>query len=253
MSATEFDGLLMLCEGLRSKLGIVVTVNARHLNAFDLARDLIEVISNQGNGGLCFVAGNPAYLSEEERQLDAVSRIRRLVETGRKTLPSAPIFVGSEGILEIAAQLAAEYSVIPFMLLDASIQDRVSRLQATRLNDGTAVYSPCYLSGSTNARSLIQFLGAYALRRRWVRQELRKRGLRVSEVRAQISSGFGIDESASGTILKALRELALTDRATTRDILIKFLSIGVRYLAVLPADDGVEDLEHVSRILGELQ
>ena len=42
---------------------------------------------------------------------------------------------------------------------------------------------------------LVKALGPYALRRRWVRRMLRENGLRVADIRSQISNGGLVDSS----------------------------------------------------------
>ena len=105
MSPSELDTLLGWVEELESDLTIVVTVNARHQTAFELNAEYTESMRQHGNGGLCFVAGNPTYLSEDERELDGESRIVELVKSSRSKLPSTPIFLGSEGIIRCHCSL----------------------------------------------------------------------------------------------------------------------------------------------------
>jgi len=250
MTAQELDNILSLAEELESDLTTVMTVNARHLSAFDIARDYVEVQSQHENAGLCFVAGNPSYLSEEERKLDAKSRITELVRYSRTSLPSAPIFVGSEGLLELAAELGAEYSAIPFMLLGGLIEDQVSRLRSNGIGDGTAIYCPCHLSSQTTG-GLVKSFGHYALRRKWVREALRKQGLSASDVRSQTSNGGSLETAAMSVLVHAIRNLALCDTRQTQETLHKFSEIGIRYIAVLLAEESSEENERLSELAAE--
>jgi hypothetical protein len=250
MTAQELQNILSLAEELESDLTTVMTVNARHLSAFDIARDYVEVASQHENAGLCFVAGNPSYLSEEERKFDAKSRIRELVLVSRTRLPSAPIFVGSEGLLELASELGAEYSAIPFMLLGGSIEDQLSKLRSNGIGDDIAVYCPCHLSSQT-AGALIKSFGHYALRRKWVRGALRKQGVSVADVRAQISTGGPLGATATHVLMDAIRNLALCDGEQTHERLRTFSQMGVKYVAVLLAEENAEQNERLSELASE--
>jgi hypothetical protein len=238
--------MLSLYRELGTNLTTVLTVNARHYCAFDITKDYAKIICEHQNAGLCFVAGNPVYLTEEEHRLDTKSRIRQLVKEARLVLPSATIFVGSEGFLDLASELSARYSVIPFILLDGSIQDQLSKLRAN--SNGAAVYCPSYLAKATD-EMLIQSFGQYALRRRWVREELRKEGLRISEVRSQIANAQPLGNSAGRVLTEAIRKLALCDEAQVQETFDRFPSIGVRYAAVLQANEGTEETERLSGVV----
>ncbi len=247
MTAQELDNILRLAEELKSDLTTVMTVNARHLSAFEISNDYVEAISQHKNAGLCFVAGNHAYLSEEERKLDAKSRILELVTTSRNRLQSAPIFVGSEGLTELASELAAEYSAIPFMLLGGSTEDQISKLRSNGNGNGTAIYCPCDLSSETTG-SLIRSFGHYALRRKWVRVALRKQGLSVSDVRTQISNGGSLEANAMQVLVDAIRTLALCGAGQIPERLRRFSQMGVKYVAVLLAEESAEQNERLSQL-----
>lgn len=247
MSALELDKVLSLCEEIESDLTTVITVNARHQSAFDIANDYMEVMCQHENAGLCFVAGNPSYLLEEERKIDARSRIRELVRSSRNKLPSARIFVGSEGLLELTSELADDYSTIPFMLLGVSIEDQLSKLRSQGIGNGAAVYCPCRLSSQTSG-ALIKSFGHYALRRKWVRGALRKQGLSVSNARTQISNGGPLEAGATRVLVDAIRNLALCDAGQAQERLRKFSQMGVKYVAVLLAEESAEENERLSKL-----
>lgn len=250
MTAQEVDNILRLAEEFKSGLTTVMTINARHLSAFEITNDYVETISQHKNAGLCFVAGNHSYLSEEERKLEAKSRILELVKTTRSKLQSAPIFVGSEGLTDLASELAAEYSAIPFMLLGGSTEDQISKLRSSGNGNGTAIYCPCHLSDET-PRTLIKSLGHYALRRKWVRAALRRQGLSTSDVRTQISDGGSLEANAMQVLVDAIRTLALCDAGQTYERLRRFSQMGVKYVAVLLAEESAEQNERLSKLANE--
>lgn len=249
LAASELQKVLSSCSERNAKLTTVLTINARHSNAFDNLKDYADVVSQYHNAGFCFVAGNSAYLSEEEKQLDAKSRLRELVTMTRDGLGSVPIFVGSEGQLELASELVAKYSCIPFMLMGGSVQDRVSRMFPDGAWNEVGVYCPYLLSESGDDEVQIKALGQYALRRRWVRQALRKTGVTVSEVRTQMLKGEKLDDPARQILLEAIQTLALCDVEGFPETLRKLSSIGVKYLAFLSAVEDIGRDEEFSEML----
>ncbi len=247
MPPSELDSLLSWVEELESNLTIVVTVNARHRSAFDLIAEYTESMRQHDNGGLCFVAGNPTYLCEEECELDGESRILELVKTSRSKLPSAPIFLGSEVMHPSSLQVAASYNVIPFMLLGKRTMSTLAERNSTDGVSESAVYCPAYLSAH-NEKKLVKALGPYALRRRWVRRMLRERGLRVADVKSQISNGGLTERTTESLLANAIRELALCKGDHAEQTLRGLSSLGVRYAAVLQAEDSGEEFEHLRRL-----
>jgi len=245
MSPTEIDRTLALLHELESELNLILTINARHRAAFDTARDYSEVIAHHGNAGLCFVAGNPIYLSEEERHLDAKDRLMELVASSRHKLPSAPIFLGSEGLHDITITLSQKYSVVPFVLLDSSAQAKASSIRSKSKKE-TGVYCPCHLSADGDG-SLIKAFGAYALRRRWVRKALRDRGLRVIDVKSQIANGGAVGPAAL-VLGDAIRELALCGESAAKKRLAVLSDSGVRYVALLLAEETAEEASNLEKL-----
>jgi hypothetical protein len=252
MAGSDLDRLLTVSGELDPDLTTVVAINARHSRAFEIAEEYTEVMSQHGNGGLCFVAGNSAYLSEEERTLSAAVRIRQLVETNRTKLPLAEIFVGSEGVANLASELAADYSAIPFMLLNGNIQTRVSRYRSKVPCGEIAVYCPCYLLEADN-EALIRTLGLYALRRGRVKEMLRECGFAVSDVKPMISDGQSLQPSATGILAKAIRELALCGASGLQNTVNRFAPMKINYLAVLPAQQTEEHNKKLSEAVSELR
>ncbi|HUK50640.1 MAG TPA: hypothetical protein VLV18_06350 [Terriglobales bacterium] len=245
MSATELNNLLDLADSIDTRLTTVLTINARHQFAMNLTAEYAEVMQAYRNVGLCFVAGNPAYLTSEERRLDIKSRITDLVKMSRVGLPDAEIFVGSEGLDGTSSELAAEYSTIPFMLLGPQVHDQAADfLQDTAVS---AVYCPCNMS-ATNDADLVKALGSYALRRKWVRRSLRREGFNVPEVTSTVASGAYPADGAGKVLASAIRELALCDHDQTRNMLQRFSSNGIKYAAVLLAEENKAQSQILSRL-----
>jgi hypothetical protein len=252
MRGSDLDRLLTVSGELDPDLTTVLAINARHTRAFEIAEECTEVISQHNNGGLCFVPGNSAYLSEEERSLSAAVRIRQLVETSRTKLPVAEIFVGSEGVTDLASELAADYSAIPFMLLNGNIQTRVSRYRSKVPRGEIAVYCPCYLVEADN-EALVRTLGLYALRRGRVKEILRRHGFAASDVRSTISNDQSLQAPVTSILAKAVHELALCGASDLQNTVNKFAPMKVNYLAVLPAQETEEHNKKLSEAVSELR
>ena len=248
MSALELDNVLSLAEELESNLTTIMTVNARHSSAFQILNGYLDVMSQHRNAGLCFVAGNPSYLTEEEHRLDPKSRITRLVRAAGNRLPSAPLFIGSEGLQGLVSELTLEYSAIPFMLLGRSLEDQASSVRSN--GSGTAVYCPSDLSRE-NDQDLLKSFGQYALRRRWVREALRDEGLKISKVRTEISNGRLTDSRAQQVLIDTIHSLALCGHDRTHVRLRELSQKGVRYAALLLPEESGEQNEHLSKLAGE--
>jgi len=250
MPATELDSLLSWLEELGSNLTTVVTINARHQTAFDLSAEYAECMRQHDNGGLCFVAGSSTYLSEEERELDGESRIIELVKTSRSKLPSAPIFLGSEGMHPLSLQVAASHNVIPFMLLGKKTLNTLAERNSIYGVSESAVYCPAYLSPH-DEKKLVKAFGPYALRRRWVRRLLREHGLNVVDVKSQISNGGLTERTTENLLANAIRELALCKRDHAEQTLRCLSSLGVRYAAVLQAEQSAEEFENLRKLASQ--
>jgi hypothetical protein len=245
MDGAEVDRTLEFLNEYESDLRLILTVSAKHLCAFAIAREYSEVIARHGNAGFCFVAGNSAFLSEEERRLDLRSRIRELVRLSRDRLPYAPIFVGSEGLTDLTVSLSQQYSTVPFMLLDSSVRENAEATRS-KSREATGVYCPCHLSADGDG-GLIKSFGAYALRRRWVRKALRDRGFKVSDIKTQIADG-GVMGPAATLLGSAVRKLALCGFHAAEEHLRVLENYGVHYAALLSAEEDVEEAKELEKL-----
>ena len=149
--------------------------------------------------------------------------------------------------LDLATGLSAQHFVMPFTLLDASFQEELSKLEPNR--NGTAVYRPCHLSDATD-EMLIQSFGQYALRRRWVKEKLKKEGSSISQVRSQIVNQRLSKNSTAKVLTEAIRKLALCDEVQVQHALSRFRSIGISHVALLLDREETQDAERLSKIVG---
>jgi hypothetical protein len=249
MSANELDEVLSLGESLHSDLTTIITVNVRHSSAPRITQGYLEAASEHDNFGLCFVAGNSAYLTGAERQLDPKSRIKQSVATSRTRLHSAPIFIGAEGLPALTNELATEFSTIPFALMSNNTEERVAKLGAEEIDAG--IYSPCDLSNQSD-QGLVKSLGHYAMRRKWVRKKVNESGFSTTTVMSQISNGEQIEVDLLRVLTEAIYRLALCDVQRIGERLRAMSRMGVSYLALLPAQESYQSNEQLARILDEL-
>ncbi|MFB6138078.1 MAG: luciferase [Halobacteriaceae archaeon] len=155
-----------------------------------LARDLPEA------AGRVVVAGNPAYLSAEERERPVAPRLGAAVEAH----PDA--WVGTEGVERLALATGATQ----FELLSRSTGHDLESLRAAGYDGAVAVYAPVVLSSDTDA--ILDALGDYAARR--------------APVADALPEGAPTDASATGrarvVLLSGCREYGLVgDRETVRE------------------------------------
>lgn len=110
--------------------------------------------------GRVLVAGNPAYLSDEERGRAVAPRLR----AARETAPDA--WVGTEGVERVALAVGGTQ----FDLLGRSTRRDCRALRAAGWEGGLAVYAPTVLTDDADA--VLDALGPYLGRRRPVRRAL---------------------------------------------------------------------------------
>jgi hypothetical protein len=120
---------------------VVITLPVRRSDFPDRLKDVMRLLSRSERASLCLVAGNPAYLTEEERKLSAggllASAVKRVIgELG----PETEIFVGTERVEKVVARLCAEHNVVPFLLLDDHSPELLARLRPN--SNRLAVYVP---------------------------------------------------------------------------------------------------------------
>jgi hypothetical protein len=245
----ELENLLSFQEELESDLTTIITINARHTAATKVLSEFIQAAHQHKNVGLCVVAGNPSYLTEEERTLDASSRIIELVRATRNELPSTPIFVGSEGLEDVASQLATDYSTVPFMLLSRAVDEHATRLSHN--GNGSAVYCPSDLSNRTE-EELINSFGQYALRRQWVRAALVSEGHDLAEIQAALSSGGLNHDGAKKVLADAIRDLTLCGNRDATERLRDLSRSGIRYATFLLTNESREQYSRLSNLVVEV-
>jgi len=126
--------------------------------------------------GLCLVAGNAAYLDTDERRRPLARTIREAVKTVKKNCEDREVWIGTEGVLRLATEFAAEYELTPFLLLDKSLESNIQSLRDRGFTGDFAIYVPFYISANRRRvlHDVLYRLSGYMLRRKWVREEAKR-------------------------------------------------------------------------------
>jgi hypothetical protein len=113
-----------------------------------------------------------------------------VVKFVRQHFEDLPVFVGTEGLGVQAAELCVEYDLIPFLLLDKGLEDEIAIVEDAMGRENAALYAPFLVSKNYPRllRDILYRLAGYIMRRRWVKEELKKMGYdpTVSTLRAVI-------------------------------------------------------------------
>ena len=159
-----FDSLLSFDEEASSGLISVLTLPVRRCDFEERFQDVLEILQSHEAGGLCLVAGNPAYLSADEAQRPSKRLLIDAVRRAREALGDRLIMVGSENMVAPAIEAARRFRAIPFALLNGA-DDHEIRLLSKEAEIPVAVYAPFYIGGRLDGDAGNR-LTAYALRRR---------------------------------------------------------------------------------------
>jgi len=210
LTSYEARKLIGYSEGLVT----VITFSTRHLNSLRLMQRIVNETASRDNLALNLVLGNKAYLNSTECRRPTVRTLIDSVKFVRRHFGDITVFIGTEGLTEEAAHLAAEYDLTPFVLLDKYLQRDLSLIKDICRRRDVAVYVP-FLVSSNYARLLrdvLYRLSGYMLRRRWVQNELRNIGFdpSMSSMRAIIREKKPLSpelmRSKLGSLLKTASE-----------------------------------------------
>lgn len=217
VSSLPFDRVTVDFEGVdavpdRDTLGhladlaaLRVTVPVR-ATGFDPLGDDRRWTAIPAGAGVALVAGNPAYLTAEERRRPIAPRLRAAVDR----VPDA--WVGTEGIERLAHATGATQ----FELLSPGTERRVRAIRASGFDGGVAVYAPTVLTADDDA--VLDALGPYVARRR--------------PVAAALPDGAPADSTVTGeardVLLAGCRAYAVTgDLAAVRERVDALRAAGV--------------------------
>jgi hypothetical protein len=126
--------------------------------------------------GFCLVAGNAAYLDADERRRPLARTICEAVKTVKKNCEDREVWIGTEGVLRLATELAIEHGLTPFLLFDKSLESNIQSLRDRGFTGDFAVYVPFYISANRRRvlHDVLYRLSGYMLRRKWVREEAKR-------------------------------------------------------------------------------
>ncbi|MDW8084369.1 MAG: hypothetical protein RMI49_04130 [Candidatus Caldarchaeum sp.] len=160
LSTTEFAKLVEFCQDLGFPEP-VLTIPVRRSDAWTRLYEACEVLTTNGFGGVCLVAGNPAYLSTEELKTRASKLLVEAAEKFRTRCRFSLLMVGTEHAIKPAMEVSERFRAIPFMLLTPQ-----TAYEATRYNNGLpkALYAPFYV-GEPVPDHVYQKIKSYLKRR----------------------------------------------------------------------------------------
>lgn len=177
--------------------------------------------------GRVFVAGNPAYLSDEERARAVAPRLHAALESSGHGHGPDP-WVGTEGIERLA--LAA--GGVQYDLLSQHTHNEVRALRSVGYDGRIVVYAPTVVSENDDV--ILDAVGGYVARRQVVRRAL-------AEITAESDSEPVTDRQASGRtrdlLLTAAQDFALVgDTETVHERITALHSAGVDTVVGYPAN-----------------
>jgi len=169
----EVADLLQVSE---PKITTILTYSTRHSYCERNIRQALAGASEFARFGLCLVAGNAAYLDIDEQRRPLVRTIREAVKFVKRNGENREVWIGTEGVLRLATELAAEYGLTPFLLFDRGLEWNVHFLRDHGVKSDLAVYVPFYVSLNPGRvlRDVLYRLSGYMLRRKWVRVEAKR-------------------------------------------------------------------------------
>jgi hypothetical protein len=163
------------------RLTMVLSYASRHNGALKILRKTIET-GIADRLALDLVAGNKAYLTRNEAKRAPGRSLVEAVKFTRRHF-QGPVFVGTEGMWATSAQLAAEYDLIPFFLLDRNLNENLNQIRDIAGKGSAAIYVPFVISENYPRLldDVLQRLSGYIFRRKWVQEGLKELGVDPSQ------------------------------------------------------------------------
>jgi len=237
----------------------ILTYSTRHSYCERNIRQARMGASGFQKFGLCLVAGNAAYLDADERRRPLAKTVREAVKTVKREREDREVWIGTEGVLRLATELAIEYELTPFLLFDRSLESNIQSLRDRGFAGDFAVYVPFYVSANRRRvlHDVLYRLSGYMLRRKWVREEAKRlnydlslpllRGL-VQEKRPLSKK---LMESPLGTLLReAAGSLSVFgDPGVVEERLRGIARLGPKVIVGLPIKESEDQISAFSRCL----
>ena len=162
-SVSDIAELVRLAEDVEGPI-VVPTIPVRRSDYEERMREVVESLADSSRAGLCIVAGNPHYLSEEEAARRAGPLLMEAAALSRAKLGDMPIMVGTENVESAALKCCLRHRCTPFFLLDEGVENVVKSYRSV-LDVPVAVYAPFFV-GDGLSREAEETMLAYASRRR---------------------------------------------------------------------------------------
>jgi len=241
------------------KITTILTYSTRHSYCERNIRQALAGASAHDNFGLCLVAGNSAYLDVDEQRRPLIRTIHEAVKFAEKNCAGREVWIGTEGILRLAADLALQYRLRPFLLLDRALESNIHLLGDRGVDDVIAVYVPYYISSNPRRvlHDVLYRLSGYMLRRRWVREEARRLNCSLSLplLRSLIQEKRPLSKKLVKSPLGALLTEAATslsvfgDERTVAERLRAIARLGLGIIVGLPIKESQDQVLAFGRCL----
>lgn len=164
---SELESLLNLFPEVKTLL----TLAAKRRDVDQLLRLYLPIVEDFGNAGLCIVTGNRVYLESDEVSADPYESVKRVLSQvyGRVTR----ILLGVEGLEKYIDDIIHSYPGLKlFFLYD---EGRLKAIEEyVRRGVESAVYVPYAIDKPLS--DVVWALADYVLRRKWLREELKRQG-----------------------------------------------------------------------------
>jgi len=196
----------------------ILTYSARHSYCERNIRQALAGASGHDNFGVCVVAGNSAYLDVDEQRRPLTRAIHEAIKFAEKNCAGREVWIGTEGILRLAAELALQHRLRPFLLLDKAMESNIHFLRDSGVDEDIAVYVPYYVSSNPRRvlHDVLYRLSGYMLRRKWVREEATR--LNCSLSLPLLRSLIQEKRPLSKKLMKSPLGALLTDAATSLSV-----------------------------------
>lgn len=166
-----------------SKVLTILTFTARHRNILKILNQSLAAAKSLNKPvSVNIVAGNKVYLTPAEINRNSSKALIESIKFIKRNYPETLIFIGAEGLIKTATQLAAEYNLIPMLILDKELKNNLEYIKDFDKSINVSLYAP-YLISRNYPRLLHDILvrlAGYILRRRWVQKELKALGYEPS-------------------------------------------------------------------------
>lgn len=176
MNYLHDDEVTDLLEISDPSITTILTYSTRHSYCERNMRQAWTGASGFDKFGFCLVAGNAAYLDADERRRPLARTICEAVKIVKKNCEDREVWIGTEGVLRLATELAIENGLTPFLLFDKSLESNIQSLRDRGFTGDFAVYVPFYISANRRRvlHDVLYRLSGYMLRRKWVREEAKR-------------------------------------------------------------------------------